>query len=190
MFGRKALLGLVCACAVGVALLAPASSAKVPKERVKQFAVSKPGLGSAHWFGRGRYGTWGKAPYRPSSSARSTLALDLLKNPGNGEIMPTTNTHLIFWLPAGFHYNDSVSDAHYEAMMRTYFQDVGGSQILNTTTQYPGNNGTPADTSNYVDSIVDTTAFPHAGTVGDPVTQGDLNQGSSTTSTTRVGRSG
>ncbi len=35
--------------------------------------------------------------------------------------------------------------------MRTYFQDVGGSQILNTTTQYPGNNGTPADTSTYVD---------------------------------------
>jgi hypothetical protein len=136
--------------------------------------AKKPGMGSAHWFGRGKYGTWGKVLYRPRT-ARSVLALDQLQNPGNGEIMPTTNTHLIFWLPAGFHYNDSGGDAAYEAAMRTYFQDVGGSQILNTTTQYPGNNGTPADTSTYVDSVVDTTTFPHAGTKLDPVTQGDLN---------------
>ncbi len=60
--------------------------------------------------------------------------------------------------------------------MRTYFQDVGGSQILNTTTQYPGNNGTPADTSTYVDSVVDTTAFPHTGAdVAHAVTQSDIN---------------
>ena len=60
--------------------------------------------------------------------------------------------------------------------MQTYFKDVGGSQILNTTTQYPGNNGTPSDTSTYVDSVVDTTAFPHTGAdVADAVTQGDIN---------------
>jgi hypothetical protein len=91
--------------------------------------------------------------------------------------MPTTNTYLIFWLPSGFHYGDANGDAAYEAAMRTYFQDVGGSQILNTTTQYPGNNGTPADTSTYVTSVVDTTAFPHTGAdVAHAVTQGDINQ--------------
>lgn len=136
---------------------------------------ARPGVGPAHWYGRGRYGWWGKVPNRPQNS-RSLLTLLQLQNPGNGEIMPTTHTHLIFWLPSGFHYNDSAGDAAYEAAMRTYFQDVGGSQILNTTTQYPGNNGTPSDTSNYVDSLVDTTAFPHSGVdVAHAVTQGDIN---------------
>ena len=134
-------------------------------------------MGAAHWYGRGRYGWFGKgAPKRHAAKSRSLLALDLLKNPGNGEIMPTTNTYLIFWLPSGFSYGDPNGDAAYEAAMRTYFQDVGGSQILNTTTQYTGNNGTPSDTSTYITSVVDTTAFPHAGTKADPVTQGDINQ--------------
>src|SRR3954447_8380508 len=170
MVGRKALLGLVSACVLGLAVFAPTSSAARSHAKAK----AKPGMGSAHWFGRGRYGTWGKTPYR-LRTARSFLAVDQLQNPGHGEIMPTTTTLLIFWLPAGFHYGDANGDAAYEAAMRTYFRDVGGSQILNTATQYPGNNGTPADTSNYIDSVVDTTAFPHAGTAGDPVTQGDLN---------------
>jgi hypothetical protein len=135
-----------------------------------------PGLGATHWFGRGHYGWWGKNAPKPLGP-KPLVTLDLLQNPGNGEIMPTTNTHLIFWLPAGYHYEgNSAGDAAYEAAMQKYFQDVGGSQILNTTTQYSGNNGTPADTSTYIDSVVDTTAFPHAGTVADPVTQGDLNQ--------------
>ena len=175
MHGRKALLGLVAACVFGLVVFAPMSAgAAVPREHVKQMA--KPGMGPAHWFGRGKYGWWGKRPYRPRT-ARSIFSVDQLQNPGNGEIMPTTNTHLIFWLPAGFHYGDSNGDAAYEAAMQRYFQDVGGSQILNTVTQYPGNNGTPADTSNYIDSVVDTTAFPHTGAdVAHAVTQGDLNQ--------------
>jgi hypothetical protein len=176
MRGRKALLGLAVACVLGLAVFAPASGA-VP-QRLHESV--KPGMGPAHWFGRGKYGWWGKAPYRARGyrpPARSLLAVDQLANPGNGEIMPTTHTHLIFWLPAGFHYGDSLGDAAYEEAMRTYFRDVGGSQILNTATQYPGNNGTPADTSNYVDSVVDTTAFPHTGAdVAHAVTQGDLNQ--------------
>ncbi|HET9681234.1 MAG TPA: hypothetical protein VFP19_04275 [Candidatus Limnocylindrales bacterium] len=135
------------------------------------------GLGATHWFGRGRYGWWGKRAARPRMP-KFLGPVDQLQNPGNGEIMPTTNTHLIFWIPAGFHYEgNSAGDAAYEAAMQKYFQDVGGSQILNTTTQYPGNNGTPADTSTYIDSVIDTTAFPHTGAdVAHAVTQGDLNQ--------------
>jgi hypothetical protein len=140
-------------------------------------------MGPAHWFGRGHYGWFGKGAPHGSPLFRGLLGprllapVDLLQNPGNGEIMPTTNTYLIFWLPSGFHYGDANGDAAYEAAMRTYFQDVGGSQILNTTTQYPGNNGTPADTSTYVTSVVDTTAFPHTGAdVAHAVTQGDINQ--------------
>ena len=140
-----------------------------------------PSVGPAHWYRPGHFGSWGRLPFRPRS-ARSLLAVDNLVNPGNGEIMPTTNTYLIFWLPSGFHYNDSAGnnatgDAAYEAAMQKYFQDVGGSQILNTTTQYSGNNGSPDGTSTYVTSTVDTTAFPHTGAdVAHAVTQGDINQ--------------
>jgi hypothetical protein len=145
-------------------------------------AAPKLGMGPAHWWqpgkrGKpGKYGTWGKTVvWRPASSL-SVFAVDQLANAGNNEIMPTTRTHLIFWLPAGFHFSSSVNDANYEAQMIKYFQDVGGSQILNTATQYSGNNGTVADTSTFVDSIVDTTAFPHTGAdVAHAVTQGDLN---------------
>jgi len=137
----------------------------------------RPGMGAAHWYGRGHYGWWGKRAARPHNTPSLLAPVDQLQNPGNGEIMPTTNTYLIFWLPAGFHYGDSGGDAAYEAAMQRYFQDVGGSQILNTTTQYPGNNGTPADTSTYITSVVDTTAFPHTGAdVAHAVTQGDINQ--------------
>jgi hypothetical protein len=134
-----------------------------------------PGLGATHWFGRGHYGWWGKNAPKPTT-IKPLVTLDLLTNTGPGEIMPTTRTHLIFWLPSGYTYGDSAGDAAYEAAMRTFFKDVGGTQILNTTTQYSGTNGTPSDTSTYVDSVVDTTAFPHAGTIADPVTQADLNQ--------------
>ena len=105
-----------------------------------------PRLGATHWFGRGRYGWWGRSKAELRARTPRLLApLDLLTNHGPGEIMPTTNTHLIFWLPSGFHYEgNSAGDSAYEAAMQKFFQDIGGSQILNTTTQYPGTNGTPS----------------------------------------------
>jgi hypothetical protein len=155
-------------------LLSTPAAASNPAGGAAQFA--RPGMGAAHWYGRGRYGWWGKIPARPRT-AGPLISVDLLQNPLNGEIMPTTRTHLIFWLPPGFHYGDSGGDAAYEAAMQTYFEDVGGTQILNTTTQYPGNNGTPSDTSTYIDSVVDTTPFPHSGAdVANALTQSDINQ--------------
>ena len=185
---RVILRGLAAVAALALIVFASTASASTGLSHGRPAAASKhrvalAHMGPAHWFGRGHYGWFGRdIPHRAirhRSSASTPIhfaPLDLLKNPGNGEIMPTTNTYLIFWLPSGFHYGDSNGDAAYEAAMQKFFQDVGGSQILNTTTQYSGNNGTPADTSNYVTSVVDTTAFPHAGTVADPVTQSDLNQ--------------
>jgi hypothetical protein len=156
--------------ALGLALAPGAGASVVGSED----ASTAPGVGPAHWSGpNGTYGNFG-AP--PPLGFFSTLAVDNLTNTGPGEIMPTTNTHLIFWLPPGTHYSSSLGDANYEAQMIKYFKDVGGSQILNTTTQYPGTNGTPADTSTLIASIVDTTAFPHTGAdVTRAVTQTDLN---------------
>ena len=161
---------LALAIVLGLVLASGAGAATAAGEE----AAPPPGLGPAHWSGPN--GTYGNFGVPPALTFMSTLAVDNLTNTGPGEIMPTTRTHLIFWLPAGNHYSSTVGDANYENQMIKYFQDVGGSQILNTVTQYPGTNGTPADTSTFVDSIVDTNAFPHTGVdVPNAVTQGDLN---------------
>src|SRR3954452_18603381 len=144
-------------------------------------AADVVGTGPAHWFGpNSTYGTFNTDTDGVALPPVFRLfAVDNLANPGNGEIMPTTNTHVIFWLPAGFHYSGgttAATDTAYENAMTTYFEDIGGSQILNTTTQYCGSNGCPADTSTFIDSVVDTTTYPHTGAdVAHAVTQGDLN---------------
>jgi fimbrial isopeptide formation D2 family protein len=175
---RSSTAGAALAAFVGLValmvLFAP-GGATVTKAAPASTGSEAVGAGPAHWTGPGTYGNWGKLPERP---AVPHAAADDLMNPGNGEIMPTTHTHVIFWLPPGYHYSEGTTpatDVAYENQIVKYFQDVGGSQILNTTTQYPGNNGSPADTSNFVGSVLDTTAFPHAGTSADPVTQLDLN---------------
>jgi uncharacterized repeat protein (TIGR01451 family) len=172
---RRRLLVVAQVLLVGLSAVALVSASAGGAAR--RAATGSVGMGPAHWFGPDRsFGTFGKVPARPATAPLGPV--DNLTNPGNNEIMPTTNTYVVFWLPAGYHYSGGTtpaSDTAYENTILKYFQDVGGSQILNTTTQYSGTNGTPADTSSFQTSIVDTTAFPHAGTSSDPVTQSDLN---------------
>src|SRR5262249_51389866 len=173
-----ALRGLVAAAVFTLTALATLSSASgaPPRDAARAVPVTVPG--PAHWFGpRGKTGNWGKTPARARSTRRLS-AVDNLANPGNNEIMPgTTDTYVIFWLPSGYHFSGGTtpaSDTSYENTILKYFQDVSGSQILNTTTQYCGNNGCPGDTSNFVTSIVDTTSYPKAGTGADPLKRSDL----------------
>jgi hypothetical protein len=99
-----------------------------------------------------------------------------------GRVMLSSTTHAIFWLPPGTHYEpasgnpatDAANDTNYENLLIRYFQDVGGSDIYNTTTQYSGSNGTIANSSSFGGSVVDTNAYPSAGTVADPITRAEL----------------
>jgi hypothetical protein len=99
-----------------------------------------------------------------------------------GTIMPTSTTYAIFWLPTGTHYEppsgnpatDAANDTRYENLLIRYFNDVGGSDLYATTTQYTGSNGAITNNSTFGGSFVDTTAYPHAGTTADPITQADL----------------
>lgn len=175
--GRALLVLALATVAIVLVASAGSATAKSPAN------AAKPGMGPAHWFGpHGSYGSWGKRA--PVIRTRSLFAVDNLANPSNNEIMPTTNTYLIFWLPTGFHYSGgttAATDTAYENQIIKYFQDVGGSQILNTTTQYCGKNGCPADTSTYQAMTVDTTAFPHqisgdaTGSSTNPIIQSDIN---------------
>jgi hypothetical protein len=61
---------------------------------------------------------------------------------------PTT-VFLIFWLPAGFHFDSSSSngDTNYQNLMTRFFTDVSGSSYLNTLAQYPATCGSSVPTS-------------------------------------------
>ena len=99
-----------------------------------------------------------------------------------GDVMTTSTTYAIFWLPPGQHFEattgnavtDAANDTRYENLIIRYLQNVGGSDLYNTTTQYTGANGAIQNISTFGGSTVDTNAYPHAGTVGDPLTNGDL----------------
>jgi hypothetical protein len=112
--------------------------------------------------------------------ARADTVTNMVFHGGN--IMPTSATYAIFWLPTGTHYEpatgvaatDAANDTRYENLLKRYFNDVGGSDIYATATQYNGANGAILNSSNLGGSTVDTSAYPHAGTTADPLTKQDL----------------
>jgi uncharacterized repeat protein (TIGR01451 family) len=96
--------------------------------------------------------------------------------PGSGPIMPSTTLYYDFWLPAGQTYEGSASgDTNYENLLIRWAKDLGASQFHNLITQYNGTNGTITNSVSFGGSWVDSgTAYPHAGTTGDPLTDGDI----------------
>src|SRR5215467_1286269 len=87
--------------------------------------------------------------------------------PGNGDIMPSTTLHYVFWLPTGLHYeSNAAGDTNYENILIQWANDLGSSQFHNLVTQYFGNNGSISNTVGFGGSWTDTAADPHAGTTG------------------------
>jgi uncharacterized repeat protein (TIGR01451 family) len=94
---------------------------------------------------------------------------------GSGQVMTSTTIYYVFWLPTGLHYeSDSTGDTNYENLLVRWAQDVGSSQFLNLISQYSGTNGTVGTSVTYGGSWTDTAAYPHPGTTGDPLTDGDI----------------
>jgi hypothetical protein len=78
-------------------------------------------------------------------------------------------------LPSGIHFEPSGSDQRYQTLINRFFNDVGGSSIYQILTQYPDSmSGPPANSVGFGGSVVDTNAYPHAGTASDPLTDQDL----------------
>ena len=101
-----------------------------------------------------------------------------------GPVMQAPTVYLIFWLPSGVHYDPSgaAGDTTYENLMARFFSDVSGSSYLNIVSQYPGVCGPPnlATTQPCFGPVtvgktfVDTQAYPHTGTAGDPLQDSDI----------------
>ena len=106
-------------------------------------------------------------------------------NPGSdmtnhgGQIMPTAVAYNVFWLPGSTHFESpgsSATDSSYEALLNRFFTDVGSSDYNLVASQYPGTNGSPTNAPQLrlAGSYTDTTAYPHAGSSADPLTDGDI----------------
>lgn len=90
-----------------------------------------------------------------------------------GSVMRSPVNYTIFWHPPG----TTDFPAGYEAGIQQFFQDVGGTPYYNIDTQFGDSSGAPVpNETSFGGAWTDTNGFGNAGTVADPVTDGDIQQ--------------
>ena len=93
---------------------------------------------------------------------------------GGGQVELTNTNFAIFWEPAGHE-----SPASYKSLITRFFNDVGGSPLFDTTTEYYQGSGSPAETirnvSTFGGAYVDTDPFP-AGGITDAALQAEVKK--------------
>lgn len=93
-----------------------------------------------------------------------------LKYHGGPVMQATSTTYAIYWVPPGFTVSSS-----YQSLINRYFNDIGGSSFYNIVTQYYQNNYEYiVNSSSLGGAWLDTSAYPHAGTAADPLTDADI----------------
>jgi len=102
-----------------------------------------------------------------------------------GLIMPSPSIVLVFWLPAGFHFDAGgpVGDTAYQTLIKRFFTDVSPSTYYNILSEYPGicsstNPPPPTPCFGPISSVMselDMNPYPHAGTQAAPVTDIDIH---------------
>ncbi len=97
---------------------------------------------------------------------------------GSGPTMHTLTIYEVFWLPAGHFGSSAADDTTFENLLQQFAGDLNGTQYYNLVTQYfDPSNGNAHITNNvtFGGAFVDTaTAYPHAGTTADPLTDADI----------------
>ena len=92
-----------------------------------------------------------------------------------GTVIHHLTAYLIFWLPKGYSLEPGGGSSQFEHLMEQYFQDVGGTSFYNILSQYYDNPGGPVrNVVTLGGSYVDTQPYPQAGTVSDPLLDGDI----------------
>ncbi len=92
-----------------------------------------------------------------------------------GTVMHRLTAYLLFWLPNGQVFEPDGNSSRFEHLMEQYFQDVGGTPFYNILSQYYDDQGGPVrNVVTLGGSFVDTQPYPQAGTVGDPLLDGDI----------------
>jgi len=93
----------------------------------------------------------------------------------DGEVMHAPTVYLIFWLPAGHTFEPNGDDARFQALMKQYFTDVGGTPFYRLITQYWDFSGPISDQVTVGGTYTDTTPYPTDGSTAHPLTDGDIN---------------
>ena len=92
-----------------------------------------------------------------------------------GTVIHRLTAYLLFWLPSGHSFEPDGNSGRFERLMEQYFQDVGGTPFYNILSQYYDDQGGPVrNVVTLGGSYVDTQPYPQAGTVSDPLLDGDI----------------
>ena len=95
---------------------------------------------------------------------------------GTGAIIHSATTSLVFWQPTGQSLDSTpAGDAAYKALQQRWVQDAGATAYSHLLTQYYDDAGHISDSISLGGTYVDTTAYPHAGTQADPLTDADIH---------------
>jgi hypothetical protein len=88
-----------------------------------------------------------------------------------GSVMRDVTNYVIIWNPPG-----STFGANYQRDIEQYFHDVGGTPFMTINSQYGDSTGVAVPNTNHFGGTwVDTAnAYPHAGTVADPINGSDI----------------
>jgi uncharacterized repeat protein (TIGR01451 family) len=174
MFGAGSLIAGFVSVAVTIAPSPSGASASAPVAPVAGppgYAMAEPLAGTSPRASSPSAKINASYTHTPAPNSANDLP------PGNGDVMTNTTIYLDFWLPTGQTYEGTVAgNTNYENLISQWAQDLGGSQFHNLLTQYYGNNGTITNDVTFGGSWIDTaTAYPHAGTTADPLTDADIH---------------
>jgi len=118
---------------------------------------------------------------QPAQAANLPLTVCQRTCPGvvyhQGAVLHTMVAYLDFWLPAGKHFEadgQQSSDLRYEHLIEQYFNDLNGTAFYNLLTQYWDTNGPVRDNVRLGGVTFDTTPYPHAGSILDPLSDGNV----------------
>jgi hypothetical protein len=89
--------------------------------------------------------------------------------------MHAPTVYLIFWLPSGATFEPNGNDTRFQALMKQYFTDVGGTSFYKLITQYWDFIGPISDQLMVGGTYVDTTPYPRDGSKAHPLLDGDIN---------------
>jgi len=113
---------------------------------------------------------------------RSALALGEMDFHG-GSVISVPTVYLIFWLPHGFHFDAAGTDTRFEGLVTQFVRDLSGTPYYNDLTQYSCDRhrrlikGGPIQNKvTFGCSYLETSKFPHAGTLKQPLTPEDIRR--------------
>jgi hypothetical protein len=95
-----------------------------------------------------------------------------------GPVVHDPTVYNIYWLPPGYHLDESGDDQGYQQRVEQFLRDLGGTPYYNILTQYSTDasnhlvkNGPIDNQLTFGGSYTDTRGYVHAGTFSDPLPQ-------------------